>query len=139
MRNGHEHLAGLGIELADGVLAEVKEPFFVHGHAVPLLGFNVADDVAVLIAGAIMPGDVDHGRRMGAAIGDGRIQLRFDFDAGEIVGAVVDPDVVVLIDGQAGDAAHLPLVGQRLGPTGIDFVFRRRFRLRSPRGRCKRR
>ena len=61
----------------------------------------------------------------------GRIQLRFHFNAGEIVGTVVDPDVVVLIDGQTGDAAHLPLVGQRLGPARIDFVLRRRFRLRS--------
>ena len=135
VRHGHQHLAGLGVVLADRVLPKVDESLFVHRHAMPLRRVKGADDVSVLVAGAIMPGDVDHRRRVDATIGNRRIQLRFDFDGCEIVRTIVDPNVVVLIHGQAGHAAHLPLVGQGLGPARIDFELRRRLRLR---GRCRR-
>ena len=91
----------------------------------PLLGVKGADHFAILVSGAVMPRDVDHRWRVNAAIGNRRIELRFDFDTGEVVRTIVDPNVVVLIYSQARDAAHLPLVRQGFGPTGIHFEFRR--------------
>ena len=78
-----------------------------------------------------MPRDVDHRRRVDATVGNRRIQLRLKFDTCEIVRTIVNPNVVVFVNGQARDATHLPLAGQGLGPAHIDFEFRRGFRLRS--------
>jgi hypothetical protein len=43
-------------------------------------------------------------------------------DIREIVRTIEHPNVVVLVHGQAGHTAHLPLVGKRLGPFGIVLV-----------------
>src|SRR6202158_6273874 len=40
-------------------------------------------------------------------------------------GTVVNPDVVVLIDGYSADVADHPVVGQRLGPSRIEHKARR--------------
>src|SRR6202040_1932127 len=69
MGDGHKHLAGLGVVLADGVLPKLDESLFVHGHAMPLRRVKGADHLSVLVAGAIMPRDVNHRRRVDATIG----------------------------------------------------------------------
>ena len=126
-RNLLEQLAGLGIVLANGVhpsdaVPEVDESFAVDRHAMPLRRIEGADHVAVLV-------DVDHRWRPDAAVGDGRAQLRFQLHISQVVGTVVDPDVVVLIHRQPGDAADLPFVRHRLGPVRIELVFRCCWRL----------
>ena len=124
-RAGHlaDNLAGLRIVFADRVLSDVDEPLAVHIHAVPLRRIERTDDVAALV-------EVNHRRRPDAAARQRRRQLGVELDVREIVRAVQHPDVVVPVDGKARDAAHLPLVGQRFGPVGIELVARR--------GRCLR-
>ena len=117
-RDFGDYFAGFGIVFADGVLADVNETFAVDGHAVALRGVEGADDVTGFI-------DVDHGRGADAAIGDGRGELGFELDVGEVVGAIEDPDVVVFVDGEAGNSAELPFVGEGLGPIGIELEFGR--------------
>ena len=56
-----------------------------------------AGHVAVLV-------DVNHRRGPDAAIGDRWSELGFELNIGEIVGAIVNPDVVVFVDSQPGDA-----------------------------------
>src|SRR6185503_1311903 len=82
-----------------------------------------ADHGAVLV-------DVDQRGGTAAAVGGRRIESGVPFDVERVVRAVQHPDVVVLIDGQAGDAAHLPLVRQRLRPGRIEDVAGRRLRVR---------
>jgi len=117
-RNFGDYLAGFGVVFADSVLADVDETLAVDGHAVALRGVERADDVAGFI-------EVNHRRRADAAIGNGRVELGFELDVGEVVGTVQDPDVVVFVHGQAGDASELPFVGEGLGPVGIELEFGR--------------
>ena len=116
-------LAGLRIVFADRVLPEVREPLAVDVHAVPLRRGERPDQVALLV-------EVEHGRRQCAAIGNGRIELCLVLAIREAVRSIVRPDRVIRSDGQPGDAAHLPLVRQRLGPARIEPVARRGRRLR---------
>ena len=131
-RHFADHLAGLRIVFADGVLPDVDEPFAVHRHAVPLRRIEGTDDVAVLV-------DVDHRGRPDAAIGERRSQLRLELDIGQIVRTIQHPDVVVLIHGQPRDAAHLPLVRQGFGPVRIELELGRGFLLRGSFLRAQRR
>ena len=110
-----DKFAALRIIFADGVLSQVDEPFGVHVHAVPLRRVERPDDVAVFV-------DVDHRWRPDAAVRNRRSELCLELNICQVVRTVVHPDVVVLVDGQARDASHLPLVRQRLGPVGIVFV-----------------
>ena len=114
MGDGRQHLPGLRVVLAHGVLTDIDEPLFVDRHAVTLRRVERSDHVAGLV-------EVNHRRRMGAANRQRRILLRVNLDRHEIVGPVQHPDVVVLVDGQAGDASHLPFVRQRLRPVGIEL------------------
>ena len=116
-RNGFDQLTGLGIVLVDGILsvdrvAEVDEALRVDVHAVTLRRIDGTDGIAALI-------DMNHGRRSLATVGCGGSQAEMALGFDGVVRTIVDPDVVVFIDGQAGDAAHLPLIGQRLRPVGI--------------------
>ena len=70
---------------------------------------------------------------MDAAIRGRRTELRVELDFCQIVRTVQHPNVVVAVDGQAGDAAHLPLVGKRLGPAGVELVLQCGGRLCSQR------
>src|SRR5437762_6913642 len=117
-----DDLAGLRIVLPNGVLSDVYESLIVHIHAVSLRRIKRSDDVALLI-------EMDHRRRMHTAIGDSGIQLGLELDSGQIVRTVQDPDVIVLIDGQPGHAAELPLVREWFGPIRIEFVLWRGLRL----------
>jgi hypothetical protein len=46
-------------------------------------------------------------------------------------GALADPNVVVLIDEDAADLTEDPIVRERLGPTSVNFEFRRNVRGKS--------
>src|SRR2546428_13289178 len=90
----------------------------------PLRRVEGADHVAFLI-------EVDHRRRPLAAIGNRRIQLRLELNIRQIVGTIERPDAIVLVHGETGNAADLPVVRQRLWPIRIELEFWRRFRRRS--------
>jgi hypothetical protein len=90
--NFGDHFAGLLIVFADRVLPEIGEAFAIHGHPVPLRRIEGADDAAALV-------DVNHRGRADAAVGNGRIQFRLKLDVSKIVGAIIYPNVVVLVDG----------------------------------------
>src|SRR5262249_19724542 len=111
-----DHLARLRIVFANRVLSDVYEPLAVYGHAVALGRIEGADDVAAFV-------DVNHRGRPLAAIAHWRIQLRFELDIRQVVGAIQHPDVVILIDGQARHASQLPLVGQGFGPIRVELEF----------------
>ena len=64
-RDFGDYFAGFRIVFTNGVLANVNETFTIDGHAVALRGIEGANDVAGFI-------EVDHGRWVDAAIGDGR-------------------------------------------------------------------
>ena len=113
-RNFADHFTGLGIVLADRVLSDVNEPFAVDRHAVSLGRIEGTDDVTGLV-------DVDHRRRPHAAIGKRRSQFGLKLDIRQIVRPIEDPNVIVLIHGQPGDASHLPLVRQGFGPVRIEL------------------
>ena len=117
----HQH-AGLRVVLADRVRADVDEALAVHVHAMPLHRVERADHGAVLV-------DVDQRGRTAAAVGGRRIESRVPFDVERVVRTVQHPDVVVLVDREPGDAAHLPLVRQRLRPGRIEDVAGRRLRV----------
>ena len=57
-----------------------------------------------------------------AAIGDA--ELGFELEARQVARAVIDPDVVVLVDAESDDAADLPLVRQRLRPVRVEHIAR---------------
>src|ERR1019366_100557 len=117
-RDFGDYFAGFGIVFTNGVLADVDETLAVDGHAVALGGVEGADYVAVLV-------EVNHRRGADATVGEGRGEFGFELDVGEVVGAIEHPDVVVFIDGEAGDSAELPFVGEGLGPIGIELEFGR--------------
>ncbi len=107
-----QHLAGFRIVFADRVLPDVDEALFVDRHPVTLRRVERFDHVPGLV-------EVNHRRRMDAAVRQRRSQFGFDLDARQIVRTVQHPDVVVLVHGQARHAAHLPFGRQRLRPIGI--------------------
>src|SRR5215472_997761 len=124
-RNLSDYFAGLGIILAYGILADVHKPLAVDGHAMPLWRIEGSDHVSLLV-------EMDHRRRTHATIRDADLCLQFNIR--EIVRAIQDPDVVVLVHGQPRDASKFPLVGQRLRPVRIELELRRRQGLRPDRG-----
>ena len=71
--------------------------------------------------------ELEHERRGRAADARGRRGQHHSLLVGfERVGAAVhDPDVILRVDGDAGDRAEHPVVGQRLRPERIDRVGRR--------------
>src|SRR3990172_4431019 len=71
-----------------------------------------AHDVALRI-------ELEHRRRRRAAVGPGRVLHLTGLALGQRTGAVGEPDVVALADGDAGDLAEDPVVGQGLRPEGV--------------------
>src|SRR3972149_4056605 len=71
-----------------------------------------AHDVALRI-------ELEHRRRRRAAVGPGRVLHLTGLALGQRTGAVGEPDVVALVDGDAGDLAEDPVVGQGLRPEGV--------------------
>ena len=67
--------------------------------------------------------EFQHRRRCLAAFAKAALQLAYGAVHG--AGAMHHPDMVVGIDPDADRHAHDPVIGQRLGPVGIDFEFRR--------------
>src|SRR3989304_5464924 len=55
----------------------------------------------------------------GAQAGPGGVRPRPGLGLGRGAGAVGEPDVVALVDGDAGDLAEDPVVGQGLRPEGV--------------------
>ena len=74
MRYFGDNFARLGIVLADGVLSNVHEPLAVNIHPVALRCVEGTDHITLLV-------EVNHGRRMNAAIGNWGIQLCLELDA----------------------------------------------------------
>ena len=74
-----------------------------------------------------LPIEFEHRRRRNAAFGGGRIERRVIVRLVEVTRTVQHPEVIVLIDEHAGDAAEGPIVGERFRPGGIIFVLRRAF------------
>ena len=89
------------------------KPCAVDVHAVALRRIERADDAA----GAI---EMNHRRRTRAAQRERRVELRMQLDVREVVRPVVDPDVVVAVDGEPGNAAELPEIRQVLWPGRIE-------------------
>ena len=102
--------------------------------------------LAVREDGVYLPWPEPRGRRSLSAPGSQQIAIDVEFQHGRrsrfsarrVARAVQHPDVIVLIDIQARDGPHDPVVRQRLRPPGIEFVDlgnlrkirRRSFRLR---------
>ena len=103
-------------------IPNVDESFAVHRHAVPLRRIERADHIAFLV-------DVNHRRRPRAAIRARYFPAQFHIP--QIVRPIEHPNVVVLIDREPRNAAHLPFIRQRLRPVSIKLVLRRSQRLRA--------
>src|SRR5262249_22492313 len=110
-----DDFASLRIILPDRVLSDVDEPLVIHVHPVPLRRVKGTDDVALLV-------EMNHCRRMNAAIGNRRIQLCLELDACQIVRPIKHPEVIVLIDSQPRNASEFPLVRQWFGPIRIELI-----------------
>jgi len=98
-----------------------------------VLGFRPARDFVALAPGLQqIPRRVEFedGGRGDAALGRRRVERRVIVGLVQIAGAVQHPDVVVLVDENAGDAAERPITRQGLGPIRVIFVFGRPFRIR---------
>ncbi len=115
-------------------MAEIAEEFSIEGEfqqRIPRGGARQPDIVpAVEEDGVHLPRPDARRRRSGSAPGTQQIAVQVEFQhAGglgfpsrSVTRAVQHPDMVVLIDGHAGDRPHGPIVGQRLRPAGIEFV-----------------
>jgi hypothetical protein len=134
----HDECAVAG-ELVDvpaglDIVADPDEIIVVDEDAVaviaPLVIGAVAAPALHHLAGLV---ELDHRRRRHAAdhIGRGRGALLAGI---ERAGALVDPDMVLRIDGDAADGADDPVPRQRLRPCRVDQEFRR-LRQRRPQQR----
>ena len=83
----------------------------------------------------------DRRRRHAALVGGFRVGRRADLGARRhrVVAAVHDPDVILRVDGDAGDRSEQPVIRQRLGPERIDLERRRRLADRRRAGEHERR
>jgi hypothetical protein len=72
------------------------------------------NDLAILI-------QFDNFRATNAAVDPRRVAVAADLIAFGRGGAIQEPDVVLVVDVDAGDLLHAPPIGQQFGPERIDF------------------
>jgi len=78
----------------------------------------MTDEIAGLVK-------LKHGRGGGTALRDAGRGGGMQFTDFERAPAMNDPDVILRVDRDANGLAHDPVIGQRLGPQGIDLKARR--------------